>query len=759
MSTSSAIHRTYSFGEFTLDLDRGALLKAGADIKLRPKSFEMLSYLVERQGLLVTKDELLGAIWGHTVVTEDAVTHCVTDIRRALHDQSQKKLRTIPRRGYIFDLPVTASDTPSRTMFASRWLRWGSVAALVLVLGVTATWWGLGDRAAETPATTAMQSIAVLPFANRSANEEDVFFVDGLHDDLLTYISKIGSIKTISRTSVMQYRDTNKTIPQIAEELGVATIMEGGVQRAGDTIRINVELIDATTDEHLWAEIYDRQLTAAGIFAIQSEIATAVAEALRATLSLDERQRLATIPTENLPALEAYFLGKQSMEKRTTVALAEAVDYFDEAAALDADFALAYVGLADTYRLQAGYAGFPSDEMDAKGQTAVDRALQLNPLLGEAHTSLANLKIRSGDYEGAEAAFKRALELNPNYAPAYQWFGKFLGARVRRPADALALSRKAVALDPLSPIIRNDYAEVLDAAGRFDDALAQYKKAIEIDSAFAVAHSWIGSIYWYARGRGDEAIPWYKKSFSLDPGTPSNPYRLGRVYLDLGDERQAQYWIDRSMELGPERGSPNLYMARLHLYRDEKNRALEYMRKVLMINARSYTSLAHLRDHDLKAGRYAEARARYEQSYPALLNEDEPRIDGSNYRAAIGLALVLSNTNEQVRADMLLDRSLTFIHTIPRLGRRGYRLSDVQIYAQRGKKEEALAALRQAIDQGWRTSWWYYLEHDLNLESIRHEPEFQAMVKEIEADMAEQLARVREWEANGELLPTPESLE
>jgi len=374
MSTSSAIHRTYSFGEFTLDLDRGALLKAGADIKLRPKSFAMLSYLVERQGLLVTKDELLSAIWGHTVVTEDAITHCVTDIRRALDDQSQTKLRTIPRRGYIFDLPVTASDTPSRTMFASRWLRWGLVAALVLVLGVATIWLGLRDRAVKVPATTAPHSIAVLPLANRSASEEDVFFVDGLHDVLLTQISKIGSIKTISRTSVMQYRDTNKTIPQIADELGVATIMEGGVQRAGDTIRINVELIDATTDEHLWAEIYDRQLTAASIFAIQSEIATAVAEALRATLSLDERQRLATIPTENLPALEAYFLGKQAIATRVTAKLAQAVDHFQRAIELDPNFALAYVGLADTYRLQANYAGFPRDEMNVKGQTAVDRA-------------------------------------------------------------------------------------------------------------------------------------------------------------------------------------------------------------------------------------------------------------------------------------------------------------------------------------------------------------------------------------------------
>jgi len=153
MSTSSASHRTYSFGEFTLDLDRGALLKAGADIKLRPKSFEMLSYLVERHGLLVSKDELLNAIWGHTVVTEDAVTHCVTDIRKALRDQSQKKLRTIPRRGYIFDVPVTkqgdpasASETPSRTRFASSWPRWGLVAALVLVLGVASVWWGFENH-------------------------------------------------------------------------------------------------------------------------------------------------------------------------------------------------------------------------------------------------------------------------------------------------------------------------------------------------------------------------------------------------------------------------------------------------------------------------------------------------------------------------------------------------------------------------------------------------------------------------------------
>jgi len=602
------------------------------------------------------------------------------------------------------------------------------------------------------------KSIAVLPFANRSANQEDVFFVDGLHDDLLTHISKIGSIKTISRTSVMQYRDTNKTIPQIARELGVATIMEGGVQRAGDTIRINVQLIDAATDQHLWAQTYDRQLTAASIFAIQSEIATAIAEALRATLSLDEQQRLATVPTESLAALEAYFLGKQRMEKRTTVALAEAFEHFSEAVALDPDFALAYVGLADTFRLQANYAGLPKDEMDAKGQAAIDKALQLNDRLGEAYTSLANLRRRRNDFEGAETAFKRALELSPNYAPAYQWFGEFLAWQVGRPADALALSRRAVALDPLSAIINTDYAEALSLAGRFDEALAQYKKAIEIDPAFAVAHLQIGQLLWYVRGRLDEAVSWIRKSISLDPGNAFRPYMLGLAYLDLGDEHQAQYWIDRSIELGLQDSTANFVLALLHFYRDEKKRTLEYARKLQVIDARSSAALEILAHYDLKEGRYAEARTRYEQGYPALLNENEPRIDRSNYAGAIVLALVLSNTDEQDRADMLLDRSLAFIHTLPRLGYRGYLISDVRIYAQRGKKEEALVALRQAIDQGWRRYWWYYLEHDMGLEPIRHEPEFQAIVKEVKADMAEQLARVREWEADGKLAPIPEEL-
>ena len=595
------------------------------------------------------------------------------------------------------------------------------------------------------------KSIAVLPFANRSASEEDAFFVDGLHDDLVTHISKIGSIKTISRTSVMQYRDTNKTIPQIAEELGVATIMEGGVQRAGDTIRINVQLIDAATDEHLWAQTYDRQLTAASIFAIQSEIATAVAKELRATLSLDEQQRLATVPTENLRALEAYFLGKQRMATRATDNLAEAVDLFQRAIELDPDFALAYVGLADTYTLQVWSAGFPQDEMSAKSELAINKALELDDRLGEAYASLGLIKIII-DPQSAEAAFKRALELNPSYASAHHWYSNVL-RNLGRHEEALAHIKVAVELDPRSAIIKHRLASTYVDLGRYDEAMVQFESIIAIDPAFSPAYEGVASLYWHIYGQLDKAVLWLQKQNASDPGSHWGLVGLGMVALDLGDEEQAEYWIGQSWELAPDSVYTNLVMHMLHAYRGENDQATDYAQKVLNTHPRAWDGLiaaAYLRDRDLQAGRYLAARARYETAFPELLTVNEPEIDRANYTAAIDLALILSATGEQERADLLLERSLAFIEMIQRLGPLGFWVSDVQIYALQGQTAEALAALRQAIDAGWRTFWWYLLEHDKNLDSIRNEPEFQAMVEEVRADIAAQLMRLRQAKGSGE---------
>jgi tetratricopeptide (TPR) repeat protein len=228
------------------------------------------------------------------------------------------------------------------------------------------------------------------------------------------------------------------------------------------------------------------------------------------------------------------------------------------------------------------------------------------------------------------------------------------------------------------------------------------------------------------------------------------------LLLDLGDPDQAENWIVRSIELGPENFYANLAMQDLHLYKGDEAAALEHGRKVYAIWPLHGNVLPLLRDHEVRAGRYAEARALYVKHFPELLYESDPKIGRRNYRAAVDLALILSRTGEQERANLLLDRSLQQIQGMPRRGSRGYGFADVQIYALRGEKQKALSALRRAIDEGWREEWWYQLKLKPDLEPLHNEPEFQAIVAEIEADMAEQLERVREMERNGELEPIPE---
>jgi tetratricopeptide (TPR) repeat protein len=351
--------------------------------------------------------------------------------------------------------------------------------------------------------------------------------------------------------------------------------------------------------------------------------------------------------------------------------------------------------------------------------------------------------------------YRRALELNPNYADTYYSYGDLLRNYLGRVEEALALGRKAAELDPLSAAIIDGVGNALASLGRFDEALARYQRAIEVNPGYAWAYNHIGDHYSFVLGQLDEAVVWYAKGISLDPGYPDPLASLGWLFLDLGDPGKAEYWIERSLELGPKIFLPNLAMHTLHLYRGDEAAALDYARRAFAFNPLFVPGL--LRDHELRAGRYPEARALYEKRHLELLNEGDPTVDGSNWRAAIDLALVLSKTGEQEHADLLLDRSFQHIQTLPRLGGWGYFIADVRIYALQGEKQKALAALRQAIDEGWRVSWWHFLKHDLSLESLHGEPEFQAMVAEIEADMAQQLARVREMERNGELEPIPEA--
>ena len=386
----------------------------------------------------------------------------------------------------------------------------------------------------EEPAIS-KKSIAVLPFANRSNLEEDQFFTDGIHDDLLTTIARIGSMKVISRTSVMEYKDTTKKIPEIAAELGVANILEGGIQRSGDQVRINVQLIDANTDEHLWAEIFDRELTAENLFAIQSEISQAIANALHATLSPEETRRINSTPTDNLQAYDAYLRGRQLIGSRLTADIEQAVEAFKKAVALDPGFALAWVGVADSHLLLSIYGTLEREKSMDIRKDAIERALAIDTSLGEAYASLGTLLQNQNQPKRAEEAYLKAIELNPNYATAWQWYSSLLQAFPRRSQEALETTRKAVELDPRSMIIGKELGDVYADQGLYTLAERQYQKVHDLHPDSPGPLSSLARMYLFSIGRFDKAVATQKKAIELDPHNITLLMLLAIAYTELGD--------------------------------------------------------------------------------------------------------------------------------------------------------------------------------------------------------------------------------
>ena len=349
------------------------------------------------------------------------------------------------------------------------------IAALSLALVfVVIDQYVLEESAPTAEVSENLRSIAVLPFTNRSAEEENAaFFADGIHDELLTRLSKIHDLKVISRTSVMEYRDTTKNMRQIGNELGVGSILEGGVQRAGDTVRINVQLIDAQTDEHLWADTYDRELSAIDLFAIQSEISTEIANALQATLSPDEQVRIAAVPTQSIEALEAYFAGQQMLDRRDARSLQSAIAYFKRAIDLDPNFAGAWSGLAEAW-LQLPNSDSTADPILVRvnAAAAVERAIELGP---DSADTLAVLGwhdlLYEFDWQGAERSFRRALQIESSNSNALHWYSHLHSSQGNH-LEAITLAESRITVDPLSNVGHSHLSNMYANARRWDETFS-----------------------------------------------------------------------------------------------------------------------------------------------------------------------------------------------------------------------------------------------------------------------------------------------
>lgn len=408
------------------------------------------------------------------------------------------------------------------------------------------------EDAKATPTGDAKPSIAVLPFENLSSLEENVYFAAGFHDYTISTLSKIKSLRVISRTSVMPYVDTGKSMKAIGEELNVHYVLEGSVQRAGAMVRINVQLIDAVRDEHLWAETYDQEFSASNVFGIQSDVATRIATSLEAHLSPQGEAKLATPLTENTEALKHYLLGRQ-LSARNCESVTEAIEHYQQAVTLDPEFASAFAALALSYRDQIETCGLLTSQVRPNMRAAIDRALELDPDSGEAHAAeavflysvaLDRFLVTSREVTRVEAAFQRAIELNPNYAPAYMWYGNFL----RRPGrfeDALVQFRIVLELDPRSLSAHTQINQVLQGLGRFEGALAQLDVAVALAPTFSPTYVEKGSLYAFAFGEWDRAFTQYRKALDLDPKSLHAFRRLASLYLRLGDYVEAEKWFTR----------------------------------------------------------------------------------------------------------------------------------------------------------------------------------------------------------------------
>ena len=421
------------------------------------------------------------------------------------------------------------------------------------------------------------KSIAVLPFENLSRDPDNAYFTEGIQDEILARLAKIADLKVISRTSTQRYKSSPDDLPQIAKRLGVSSILEGSVQKTGDRVRVTVQLINAASDAHLWAETYDRNLT--DVFAAESDIAKMIADTLRAKLSGSEQQAIAVRPTQNAEAHQLYLRGRYFWNKRTGADLKKAIDYFNQAIGKDPNYALAYAGLADAYVLLSAYAEASPKESLPQAKAAALKALELDSTLGEAHATLANALV-AYDLNFAEAnrEFERAIELNPNYATAHQWYGETGLVPLGQFEKAVAEVKRALELDPLSLVINADVGTTLTNARRYDQAIEQLRKTVEMDPGFYYAHWTLGNAL-ELKGLTEEAIAEYKEAIALNDD-PLPRALLGHLYAKIGRKNEALAILKQLRELresSKQRYVSPYNLALIHIGLGQKDEAIQLL--------------------------------------------------------------------------------------------------------------------------------------------------------------------------------------
>ena len=576
MALPVASTRIVRFGVFEVDLKACELRKHGFRIKLAEQPFQVLAFLLERPGEIITREELRDRLWpGDTFVDFDhGLNNAVMRVREVLLDSSEhpRYVETVHRRGYRFVAPVEETSVPppvpatielegSSTNPASsaskpalahtisehpgvpRWFTSRLAAAIaIVVVGLAALLvFTIHARNVTTNQANATRStsLVVLPLENLSGDKDQDYFADGMTDELIANLAKIRSLHVISRSTAMTYKGTRKPLSEIARELNVDAVVEGTVMRVGSRVRITAELVQVSTDHHLWADTYESQM--GDVLALQNRVSAAIVNEIRINLTPEERERLAKTPAVAPEAYENYLKGLYYWNKRSDENLARAIGYFERATQLDPNYALAYAGLSDCYAIISAeiFGTMPASEAAPKARAAAVRALELDPTLAEAQTSLATEKFNyEWDWSGAAQGFERAIGLNPSYATAYQRYSLYLIA-MGRAQDSFAQIQKARELDPLSLSINFSLGWRLYMARQYDAAITQLKDTLEMDPSYELPHLVAGQAY-EQKGNYALAIPELRKAVELSRGTPLMVSALAHAYARSGNRAEAE---------------------------------------------------------------------------------------------------------------------------------------------------------------------------------------------------------------------------
>jgi TolB-like protein/Tfp pilus assembly protein PilF len=533
----------YEFGPFRLDPSGRVLFRGAQAVPLPPKAGDVLVLLLQRAGDVVAKDELLKQVWHDAFVEDGSLTRTISVLRGILGQgrNGQQYIATVSRRGYRFAAHVTQAGPQPRASIPGKLM------------------------------------LAVLPFENLSEDRTQEYFNDGLTEEMITQLSRLNPerLGVIARTSAMKYQGTKKSIKDIGAELGVAYVLEGSVRRALGRVRIAAQLIQVRDETHLWAQTYERSLT--DILKLQSEVARAIAREIRVKLTPREERRLAASSAVSPQAYEAYLKGRHLWNRRTEDGMRKSIAHYEQAIRLYPQYAMAYAGVADSYVMLACRGMVPAKDTFRKAKEAARKAIALDGELGEAHGSLAHVRLHDWDWEGLEADFERAIDLNPAQAIVYYWYGEFLMSR-GRPEEAIAVTQRAQQTDPLSPVIGSSLAMILYLARRYDQAAVVLERTREINPDHFLPHLRMGLIRIQQR-KYDEAILELKTAVSLADQSTETLAALAMAYAAAGKKKPAQQILAKLQQLAGKRYVLPYNVAKVHAAGADRDKAFEWLER------------------------------------------------------------------------------------------------------------------------------------------------------------------------------------